>query len=414
MSVTNGNGAPDLVDMSAADMSAQIAQLLNKYGRDLLADRPRLYGLLRDYIPAQLRRTKLVMTAFDQGIAHDFAADSAPPTTLARDHAIQSIVSEAGLQTELAQWAVDAWQGALFPAMTTPVVPPVVAAVPAMAAGGATSNDAVNDLTWGESEPVASPQIVIAPSVASPAQIAMAPSVQSKSQSGQGSGPANAAAPSVSAEKPAGSINVTALIITGIVALLGAYSYKVHEDNAQRDVPVAAPAPAPAAAPPAPVAAAPVPDNIIVLSNSNDATDWPLYANGVLLGGVPNTWQFSFNLHHPNGHTFGYTASIFLQNDLKSGKAVVAASDFQNYTTEAVSTSAAFPVLRAASADKKNYITVVNMSSWEKDPARAPLICMSFSSGATAGKFDPNHGFFCVDEMKNNACGISLGCGRLK
>eukprot|EP01037_Dinobryon_pediforme_P014605 gene14605-14729_t len=410
--------ASDLVDMSAAEMSGLVARLFGKHGRDLLTDRRRFYGLLRDYVPTQLRRTKLLMTAYDQGIPQNFALDTSAPTSFVLDQAVQSIVSEAGIRTDLAQWAVDAWQGALFsptPAtadMSSPVIaiaPQVVAAAPVVAASVEVNNSAANDLTWGESEPVVPPAIPIAPSAASPAPITMAPNVQNAAYAAPPPIAAAAGVSSLPPKKPAGSVNWTALIITGIVAVSGAYFYKVHEDNLRHEVPSAAPVAQPAAPPVAPVAAAPVPNNIIVLSNSNDAKDWPVYANGMLVGGAPNTWQFSFNLRHPSGHTFGYTTSVFLQNDLKTGKAVVAASDFQNYTTEAVSSSPAFAVVRAASDDKKSFITVVNMSSWEKNPAQAPLICLSFSSGATAGKFDPDHGFFCVDERKNNVCGISLG-----
>lgn len=416
MNVTIGNTALDSPDMPDAEMSALVARLFDKYGRVLLEDRRRLYGLLRDYAPSQLRRTKLLMTAYDQGVPQHFAAHDSAPTSFAVAQAIQSIIAEAGIQTELAQWAIDAWQGALFPPNQALVPQPLVIAtapdalppVPPAAKLAPPINNAANDLTWGDSEPVISAAIPLAPSAATTAKMTIAPSVQvvlpHASATLTAVGTAQPPAKNFSASK-----SVFAMVITATIATAGVFYYRTYEENVYQ-------APStqeqPAVVPPS--TPAPNPSDIMVLSTSSNPKDWPVYANGTIVNATPNTWQFNFNLRQANGRTFGYTASVQLQNDLKSGNAVMAASDFQNYKTDAVSNSPTFTVQRIISGDKNSYITVVNMPSWAKNPARAPLICLSFSSGATARKFEPEHGFFCVDEMTNNACGISLGCGKLK
>lgn len=412
MNVINGTNLPDSSDMSSADMSALVTRLLDKHGPSLLKDRGRLYGLLRDYAPSQLRKTKLMMTAYDQGVPQNFAVEATTPTSFAVAQATQSIIVEAGIQTELAQWATEAWLGALFPSKPQLVPPlqaaiaPVVPRVPELA----TSGDTANNLTWGESEPVVSPAIPIAPSAVTNAQMNMAPMAQA------GALPAPAIPAAVDTRqlhlKKSGALkSLSALIITIVIAGVGAFYYNNYENSSSSEAPNPQPVEQPVAPPPSTAPSAP---NVVVLSTSNDEKSWPIYANGGLLNATPNTWQFRFNLRHPNGHIYGYTTSVRLQDNLKAGQAIVSAADFQNYKAEAVSESPPFAVSRVLSDDKKSYITVANMSGWQKNLAQAPLICLKFTSGATAYKFEPDHGYFCVDEFANNACGANLGCGRLQ
>lgn len=536
-------------------MAALIARLVQKYGRELMSDRRRLLGLMRDYEPTQALAIRLLMGAYDQDVPQIFLSGDAGRADFAIEHAVQSLVQETGIKSELAQWSVECWQKALAaaPAAVLPIAgatapaPPVAAApllpgeppIPvidpvtlpigdarmpeptrsatiepepapaAIASTGASAKPPAEALTWGESDvavppatpeipvappaiiiatapvpPVAPPAIPVAPvaTVAPPPPLAMAPSAPPLAPLAPPApaadltwgesevitpaatpipmaptvpiAPAIPLAPSMappSATPPAfaqqtatpppggfppgglppgmtlppasnkfGGANL-GYIITALVVIVGAAAYRFDLFGTQGTAPRA---PAPQTTPQAPPKiAAPAPQKapaqeeitvIKVLTDPSNIASWPMFPAGTRLGNAVNSWQFKFNMKYLDGRTFVYSASFLFSTNLREGKGVVSAVDLRQNTDAMVSQTPALPVTRARVNSGQAYLTSIQTTGWDQNPSNAPSVCISFTSGQTAARFEPEQTLFCVNDYKNKTCGVVLGCGRLE
>lgn len=88
-----------------------LADLLRSRRDELLSNRRRLLGLLRDKAPAEQRATRLLMLAFDQGVPVRLAGATISADEIDREGA--RVAAETGVAPELAREAVLTWVRAL-------------------------------------------------------------------------------------------------------------------------------------------------------------------------------------------------------------------------------------------------------------------------------------------------------------
>ncbi len=151
-----------------------------------------------------------------------------------------------------------------------------------------------------------------------------------------------------------------------------------------------------------------------MLSQSDNTQDWPVISDAGHPDDKPNGWQFTFNAKLDDRRVMTFKALLFLDDNLRDGHFVVRASKFEDDDNETASLTPALPVLRAYEKDEKIFLTTLITKSWKTNPANAPSICLSFTSGAKADKFEPEHGGFCVASWQNGQCGAKIGCGRFE
>jgi hypothetical protein len=142
--------APSFDAASAEAMAATLRMIIDKHGIGLLANHRKLFGLLRDYAPSEPRAIRVVMSAFDLGIAERLAG----PQTLSPDvleSEARSLAADTGLRDDLARWAVDVWakaRASLHGVSGGPAMSPTLPSVPdveAQPAGG-------SNMTWGSTQ----------------------------------------------------------------------------------------------------------------------------------------------------------------------------------------------------------------------------------------------------------------------
>ncbi len=94
-------GAPDLV--------AILHTIVQKHGIDILENRARLFALLRDYAPGDLRGVQVLMIAFDTGAPARLCSLPRPPSEAERSDEAAKLVDAYGSSPDLARSAVEIW-----------------------------------------------------------------------------------------------------------------------------------------------------------------------------------------------------------------------------------------------------------------------------------------------------------------
>ena len=164
---------------------------------------------------------------------------------------------------------------------------------------------------------------------------------------------------------------------------------------------------------PAQPAAAPV----LVASTSEDANQWPAFPGAAHPNNNPNSWQFQFNLRFADARVMTYNVFVAMNANGRAGSGSVRALDIRYLSggAEKVSSTPSLPVSREIESSSKVYITHITTTSWDKNPSRAPSICLIFSSGNSPRSFDPDKGVFCAFELQGSTCSDQkIGCGRLQ
>lgn len=95
------------------DLSAVLDGIVRRHGTAVLADRARLFGLLRDYAPHALREVRVLMTAFDAGTAERLRDETDPTAPAAIAAEARRVTEASGCRPDLSEAAVRAWAGLL-------------------------------------------------------------------------------------------------------------------------------------------------------------------------------------------------------------------------------------------------------------------------------------------------------------
>jgi hypothetical protein len=96
-----------------------LSAIVNSRGPRILEDRRRLLGLLRDKAPGESRGTRILMSAFDEGIPSRLNRETVSEIDIGRE--ASHLTSEVGIAPELARDAVLAWARALTGYESAPV-----------------------------------------------------------------------------------------------------------------------------------------------------------------------------------------------------------------------------------------------------------------------------------------------------
>ncbi|WP_375460420.1 hypothetical protein [uncultured Enterovirga sp.] len=97
------------------DLAAVLDGIVRRHGNGILSDRARLFALLRDYAPGDLRAVRLLMTAYDSGAAGRLQAQGGAGPTPLQDET-DRMVAGYGASPDLARAAILTW--AAFAAST--------------------------------------------------------------------------------------------------------------------------------------------------------------------------------------------------------------------------------------------------------------------------------------------------------
>ncbi len=353
---------------ASAQFAATIARCLQSHGKDILENRTRMQGLLRDYHPADEKDIRLLMNGFDDGIAQRFAGFSSAPDAGIIDRETSRLVAEAGLQPELARWIVSTWSAGIHGM-------PKAATIPA--AGSASSP--ADSLTWDDAIPIA-------------------PGIQTRSVATPGT-VQNVLQTPMARYVAIGAIGI--LCIAGLKYLIEMPSPETKTTTPER--PVAA----------GPKSSDPPTSNVLVASTSDDANSWPVFPAGKRPGQAPNDFQFQFNLQLPDKRIVAYNVYVAFDRTLSRGSSAVRALDLRSDDANMISSTDAIPATRELEASSKVYFVRVLTSAWAKNPSDVPRVCIALSSGPTRQRFEPEQGVFCALELRGKDCGPVLGCGRL-
>lgn len=116
-------------------VSAQLREIVRRYGSDVAADPRRVEALLNDLASGHRREIFILTGAARAGIpAELLAADRAVPVSVVTGRLSQLLQDDLGLAADAAQWAVGAWAAALG-------VTGGAASGPPVASGGTTARD---------------------------------------------------------------------------------------------------------------------------------------------------------------------------------------------------------------------------------------------------------------------------------
>lgn len=392
--------------MGISEISAVIANIMARHGASVLDDRRKLLGLLRDYVPGEARGVKLLMASFDYNTPRAFLDQGARPSQMMIDQQVGGLVASAGIQKDLANWATEAWSQGLYGKG-----PASQAATPS-----------AEDLTWGTEVVSAPASIPLAPSAtpaASPSMPPLAPSAERK--------PESSAAPKLAGKKPVDKFLVACLSVTALVGIIG-FAYNQFKPAPVTEVsPVTLPQDAPATPPavppqntpqtaPAQQAGDPVQSDgtpWLLTSTADDPTQWPLFNGASHPKNAARDWEFSFNSRISDGRLVVYAIAVSLNADLKSGTGYIRGLDLGVPDTNKMAVSPTVNVSRDFNATSKAYITTISSPTWQTNDTSIPPICVSFSSGANAKKFQPESGLFCASQWNNGACNVNIGCGHV-
>ena len=381
--VKTTNGASGAGTMPASEMAAILGRILQRHGVAVLEDRRRTLGLLRDHAPSETRAVRLLMTAYDMDVPKHLASEGGAPAQLKIEQEVNSLIADSGLQADLARWAVDVWSGALSGAA------PGKAAPAAAAAPSAAPAPSADSLTWGDETPVQ-----VAPAAVPAAAPRVAPSYA----------PPPPSAPAAGAAGMARNPLVRYALIAAVVIAAG-IGIKSYMDQ-PTPVPPAPPGPAPQ--PPQPT--------VTVASTSENVNDWPTFPGATHPNGNPNAWQFQFNLRFADARILAYNVFVAMNSGGRGGSGSMRALDMRyvNGGAEMVSSTPTLSVTREIEPSSKIYLTHITAASWDKNPSRAPNICLIFSSGNSLLTFNPDNGVFCAFELQGGSCSSQkIGCGKL-
>src|ERR1700690_2043150 len=177
--------------MPVSEMAEILGRILQRHGMAVLEDRRRTLGLLRDHAPSETRAVRLLMSAYDMDVPKHLAAEGGAPSQFKIEQEVNSLVTDSGLQADLARWAVNVWSAALSGAAPGGAVsPPVVTAAALTAAA-----PSADSLTWGDDAPA----VQVAPTAAPPTAPMVAPSYAPPPSS---AAPMGAAGIAAMAQKP--------------------------------------------------------------------------------------------------------------------------------------------------------------------------------------------------------------------
>ncbi len=381
--------------LAPADMGKVIAKIIERHSTKLLGDRRRLLGLLRDYVPGELRGVKLLMASFDQNTPQGFLEQGTAPSKISIEQQANALVTNTGLQKELALWATEAWSAGLY-AKSTPMPAPVA-----------------DDLTWGSEAVSVNAAIPIAPSVASPAtapQVAVAGAPQAAAF--------QASASAAASKKPMDKFLVGCIVITALIGAFGVYYNTTKRTQLTQDTPQTPPENP--ATPPAGPGRQPAGDPVqadgtpwLITSTADDPTQWPLFNGASHPNNAARDWEFSFNSRLSDGRLAVYAVKVSLNSDMKNGTGYIRGLDLAVPDTNKMSVSPTVNAVRDFNATSKTYITTISSPTWQTNQTSIPPICVSFSSGGNLKRFQPESGIFCVDEWSNGSCSVSIGCGHV-
>jgi hypothetical protein len=93
----------------SADVGVALAEIVRRHGETVLSERSRLFALLRDHAPGDLRAVRVAMAALDAGAPARLkaAAPAALPQTVAAETG--QLVDLYGIQPDLARAAISTW-----------------------------------------------------------------------------------------------------------------------------------------------------------------------------------------------------------------------------------------------------------------------------------------------------------------
>jgi hypothetical protein len=421
------NSPDSSASMTAAQMADIVGRILTRHGREVLEDRRRVLGLLRDHAPGETRAVRLLMSAYDLDVPKHLAAESGTPNQFKIEHEVNALVADTGLQADLARWAVEVWSAALSGSVPSSVPTPVAIAAgtaavlattaaaaapvapPPQAAPSAAVAPTADDLTWGDDVPVALAAAPNAPAYAPPPP---APAYAPPYAQPQPAYPPGTVAPGAMPKSPLVRYGVTGAVI--VAAILGIKAYMDSQDSAPLvETPAQPAAPAQPARP-----ATPTQPSVTIASTATDSAQWPVFSGASHPNNNAKAWQFQANLRFADNRVFAYNVFVTLNADLQSGTGSMRAIDYRYLAADKadmVSSTPSLPVTRQYEASSKFYFTRLYSTSWTQNPSLAPNICMVFSSGSQAQSFAPEQGIFCAFELQGNTCGSqTIGCGKFE
>lgn len=98
---------------ASSDLAPLIERLVRRRGVEILGDRARLQGLLRDYAPEAVAEIRLLLTAFDAGVVARLRSAERPLGPEVLDREAQAIAHGCDGRGDLAHRAVATWAHAL-------------------------------------------------------------------------------------------------------------------------------------------------------------------------------------------------------------------------------------------------------------------------------------------------------------
>lgn len=95
--------------LPSVDLAAVLDGLVRRHGAGILDDRARLFGLLRDYAPGALRDIRVLMAAFDAGVAERLRGAARPVPDAILSAETGTVVAASGCRPDLCRAAVETW-----------------------------------------------------------------------------------------------------------------------------------------------------------------------------------------------------------------------------------------------------------------------------------------------------------------